>query len=246
MISLVTDDYCKSNQIGYYVIMLSMMLLCAAMMAASWAYASMWKSGEIGPGRMSTKYKIILVLYLAVALFIIYAGGLIVFLIYALFAAVGAAIGWMTTKEGSYEDTDGIMNDDGKSLFRVPVRLQSQVSASDTIENYELKSADEHNGNNDNILNDNESIESTANTDSDVIVDNDVKSEQEDAPETSPDDKQDELIDDNSKPVNDDTDSQNAESNENNEIKPVWTGSDDADSHAIIDFNENNDSNGKE
>lgn len=224
-----------------------MMLLCAAMMAASWAYASMWKSGEIGPGRMSTKYKIILVLYLAVALFIIYAGGLIIFLIYALFAAVGAAIGWMTTKEGSYEDTDGIMNDDGKSLFRVPARLQSQASASDTIENYELKSADEHNGNNnDNILNDNESIESTANTDSDVIVDNDVKSEQEDEPETSPDYKQDELIDDNSKPVNDDTDSQNAESNENNEIKTVWTGSDDADSHAIIDSSENNDSNGKE
>ena len=226
MISLMTDDYCKSNQIGYYVIMLSMMLLCAAMMAASWAYASMWKSGEIGPGRMSTKYKIILVLYLAVALFIIYAGGLIIFLIYALFAAVGAAIGWMTTKEGSYEDTDGIMNDDGKSLFRVPARLQSQASASDTIENYELKS--------------------TANTDSDVIVDNDVKSEQEDEPETSPDYKQDELIDDNSKPVNDDTDSQNAESNENNEIKTVWTGSDDADSHAIIDSSENNDSNGKE
>lgn len=230
MISLVTDDYCKSNQIGYYVIMLSMMLLCAAMMAASWAYASMWKSGEIGPGRMSTKYKIILVLYLAVALFIIYAGGLIVFLIYALFAAVGAAIGWMTTKEGSYEDTDGIMNDDDKSSFRVPVRLQSQASASDTIENYELKSADEHNGN----------------TDSYVIVDNDVKSEQEDEPETSPDDKQDELIDDNSKPVNDDTDSQNAESNENNEIKTVWAGSDDADSHTIIDSSENNDSNGKE
>ena len=175
MISLMTDDYCKSNQIGYYAIMLSMMLLCAAMMAASWAYASMWKSGEIGSDRMSTKYKIILVLYLAVALFIIYAGGLIVFLIYALFAAVGAAIGWMTTKEGSYKDADGIMNDDDKSLFRVPVRLQSQASASDTIENYELKSADEHNGNNDNILNDNESIELTANTDSDVIVDNDVR-----------------------------------------------------------------------
>ena len=236
----MTDDYCKSNQIGYYVIMLSIILLCAAMMAASWAYASMWKSGEIEPGRMSTKYKIILVLYLAVALFIIYAGGLIIFLIYALFAAIGAAIGWMTTKEGSYKDYDD------KPLFRVPVRLQSQASAYDTIENYELKSADEHNGNNDNILNDNESIESTANTDSDVIVDNDVKSEQEDEPETSPDYKQDELIDDNSKPVNDDTDSQNAESNENNEIKTVWTGSDDADSHAIIDSSENNDSNGKE
>lgn len=194
---------------------------------------------------MSTKYKIILVLYFAVALFIIYAGGLIVFLIYALFAAVGVAIGWMTTKEGSYENPDDIMDYD-KPLFRVPVRLQSQASASDTIENYELKSADEHDGNNDNILNDNESIESTANTDSDVIVDNDVKSEQEDEPETSPDDKQDELIDDNSKPVNDDTDSQNAESNENNEIKTVWTGSDDADSHAIIDSSENNDSNGKE
>lgn len=215
------------------------------MMAASWAYASMWKSGEIGPGRMSTKYKIILVLYFAVALFIVYAGGLIVFLIYALFAAGGVAIGWMTTKEGSYEYPDGIIDDD-KPLFRVPVRLQSQASASDAIENYELKSADEHDGNNDNILNDNESIESTANTDSDVIVDNDVKSEQEDEPETSPDDKQDELIDDNSKPVNDDTDSQNAESNENNEIKTVWTGSDDADSHAIIDSSENNDSNGKE
>lgn len=187
--------------------MLSMVLLCAAMMAASWAYASMWKSGEIGSGRMSTKYKIILVLYLAVALFIIYAGGLIVFLIYALFAAIGAAIGWMTTKEGSYKDADDIMDYDDKPLFRVPVRLQSQASASDTIENYELKSADEHNGNNDNILNDNESIESTANTDSDVIVDNDVKSEREDEPETSPDYKQDELIDDNSKPVNDDTDS---------------------------------------
>lgn len=225
--------------------MLSIVLLCAAMMAASWAYASMWKSGEIGPGRMSTKYKIILVLYFAVALFIVYAGGLIVFLIYALFAAGGAAIGWMTTKEGSYEDPDGIIDDD-KPLFRVPVRLQSQASASDTIENYELKSADEHDGNNDNILNDNESIESTANTDSDVIVDNDVKSEQEDEPETSPDDKQDELIDDNSKPVNYDTDSQNAESNESNEIKTVWTGSDDADSHAIIDSSENNDSNGKE
>lgn len=225
--------------------MLSIVLLCAAMMAASWAYASMWKSGEIGPGRMSTKYKIILVLYFAVALFIVYAGGLIVFLIYALFAAGGVAIGWMTTKEGSYEYPDGIIDDD-KPLFRVPVRLQSQASASDAIENYELKSADEHDGNNDNILNDNESIESTANTDSDVIVDNDVKSEQEDEPETSPDDKQDELIDDNSKPVNDDTDSQNAESNENNEIKTVWTGSDDADSHAIIDSSENNDSNGKE
>ena len=60
-----------------------------------------------------------------------------------------------------------------------------------------------------------------------------VKSEQEDEPETSPDDKQDELIDDNSKPVNDDMDSQNAEHNKNNEIKTVWTGSDDADSHAI-------------
>ena len=225
--------------------MLSIVLLCAAMMAASWAYASMWKSGEIGPGRMSTKYKIILVLYFAVALFIIYAGGLIVFLIYALFAAGGAAIGWMTTKEGSYENPDDIMDYD-KPLFRVPVRLQSQASASYTIENYELKSVNEHDGNNDNILNDNESIESTANTDSDVIVDNDVKPEQEDEPETSPDDKQDELIDDNSKPVNDDMDSQDDESNENIELKPVWTGTDDADSHAIIDSNENNDSNGKE
>lgn len=195
---------------------------------------------------MSTKYKIILVLYLVIALFIIYAGGLIVFLIYALFAAGGAAIGWMTTKEDSYKDADDIMDYDDKPLFRVPVRLQSQASASDTIENYELKPSDEHDGNNDNILNDNESIESTVNTDSDVIVNNDVKTEQEDESETSPDDKQDELIDDNSKPVNDDTDSQNAESNENNEIKTVWTGSDNADSHAIIGSSENNDSNGKE
>lgn len=120
---------------------------------------------------MSTKYKIILVLYFAVALFIIYAGGLIVFLIYALFAAVGAAIGWMTTKEGSYENPDDIMDYD-KPLFRVPVRLQSQASASDTIENYELKPFDEHNENRESSEND-KHVDSTNNTDMDshAIID---------------------------------------------------------------------------
>lgn len=221
--------------------MLSMVLLCAAMMAASWAYASMWKSGEIGSGRMSTKYKIILVLYLAVALFIIYAGGLIVFLIYALFAAVGAAIGWMTTKEGSYENPDDIMDYDDKTLFRVPVRLQSQASAADPIENYELKSAVEHNDNNESSKND-EHVDSTDNTDMDSHADNDdAQSEQEDKYETGSD-----ALTDDVEQVNESTESQNAESNENNEIKPVWTGIDNADSHAIIDSSENNDSNGKE
>lgn len=196
--------------------MLSMVLLCAAMMAASWAYASMWKSGEIGSGRMSTKYKIILVLYLAVALFIIYAGGLIVFLIYALFAAVGAAIGWMTTKEGSYENPDDIMDYDDKTLFRVPVRLQSQASAADPIENYELKSAVEHNDNNESSKND-EHVDSTDNTDMDSHADNDdAQSEQEDKYETGSD-----VLTDDVEHVNESTESQNAESNENNEIKPV-------------------------
>lgn len=216
--------------------MLSMVLLCAAMMAASWAYASMWKSGEIGYGRMSTKYKIILILYLAVALFIIYSGGLIVFLIYALFAAVGAAIGWMTTKEGSYENPDDIMDYDDKALFRVPVRLQSQASAADPIEKYELKYADEHNENRESSKND-EHVDSTDNTDMDSHADNDdAQSEQEDKYETGSD-----ALTDDVEQVNEST-----ESNESIELKSVWTGSDNTDSHAIIDSSENNGSNGKE
>lgn len=112
--------------------MLSVFLLCIAMFSAAWAYTSMMKSGEFTMGGMPVKYKIILIIYIIVAFFILWAGGPIVFIIYAAIAGIGSACGWFFTKNNEDDNT-------GKQELRIPVRLQVINNANASITDYTKK-----------------------------------------------------------------------------------------------------------
>lgn len=112
--------------------MLSVFLLCIAMFSAAWAYTSMMKSGEFTMGGMPVKYKIILIIYIIVAFFILWSGGPIVFIIYAAIAGIGSACGWFFTKNNEDDNT-------GKPVLRIPVRLQVIDNANASIINYTKK-----------------------------------------------------------------------------------------------------------
>lgn len=112
--------------------MLSVFLLCIAMFSAAWAYTSMMKSGEFTMGGMPVKYKIILIIYIIVAFFILWAGGPIVFIIYAAIAGIGSACGWFFTKNNKDDNT-------GKPVLRIPVRLQVIDNANASITDYTKK-----------------------------------------------------------------------------------------------------------
>ena len=112
--------------------MLSVFLLCIAMFSAAWAYTSMMKSGEFTMGGMPVKYKIILIVYIIVAFFILWAGGPIVFIIYAAIAGIGSACGWFFTKNNEDDNT-------GKQGLRIPVRLQVINNANANITDYTKK-----------------------------------------------------------------------------------------------------------
>lgn len=112
--------------------MLSVFLLCIAMFSAAWAYTSMMKSGEFTMGGMPVKYKIILIVYIIVAFFILWAGGPIVFIIYAAIAGIGSACGWFFTKNNEDDNT-------GKPELRIPVRLQVIDNANASITDYTKK-----------------------------------------------------------------------------------------------------------
>lgn len=112
--------------------MLSVFLLCIAMFSAAWAYTSMMKSGEFTMGGMPVKYKIILIVYIIVAFFILWAGGPIVFIIYAAIAGIGSACGWFFTKNNEDDNT-------GKQELRIPVRLQVINNANASITDYTKK-----------------------------------------------------------------------------------------------------------
>lgn len=112
--------------------MLSVFLLCIAMFSAAWAYTSMMKSGEFTMGDMPVKYKIILIVYIIVAFFILWAGGPIVFIIYAAIAGIGSACGWFFTKNNEDDNT-------GKQELRIPVRLQVINNTNASITDYTKK-----------------------------------------------------------------------------------------------------------
>lgn len=112
--------------------MLSVFLLCIAMFSAAWAYTSMMKSGEFTMGGMPVKYKIILIIYIIVAFFILWSGGPIVFIIYAAIAGIGSACGWFFTKNNEDDNT-------GKQELRIPVRLQVINNANASITDYTKK-----------------------------------------------------------------------------------------------------------
>lgn len=112
--------------------MLSVFLLCIAMFSAAWAYTSMMKSGEFTMGGMPVKYKIILIIYIIVAFFILWSGGPIVFIIYAAIAGIGSACGWFFTKNNEDDNT-------GKQELRIPVRLQVIDNANASITDYTKK-----------------------------------------------------------------------------------------------------------
>lgn len=112
--------------------MLSVFLLCIAMFSAAWAYTSMMKSGEFTMGGMPVKYKIILIIYIIVAFFILWSGGPIVFIIYAAIAGIGSACGWFFTKNNEDDNT-------GKPELRIPVRLQVINNANASITDYTKK-----------------------------------------------------------------------------------------------------------
>lgn len=112
--------------------MLSVFLLCIAMFSAAWAYTSMMKSGEFTMGGMPVKYKIILIVYIIVAFFILWSGGPIVFIIYAAIAGIGSACGWFFTKNNEDDNT-------GKQELRIPVRLQVIDNANASITDYTKK-----------------------------------------------------------------------------------------------------------
>lgn len=99
------------------------------MFSAAWAYTSMMKSGEFTMGGMPVKYKIILIVYIIVAFFILWAGGPIVFIIYAAIAGIGSACGWFFTKNNEDDNT-------GKQELRIPVRLQVINNANANITDY--------------------------------------------------------------------------------------------------------------
>lgn len=111
--------------------MLSVLILCLAMFSAAWAYSSLMRSGEFGFGDMPVKYRVFLALYALVALFILWAGGPIVFLVYLAIAVAGAACGWLFTKEGTAR-RDG----HGGGNLRIPVRMQVITDGNTDIGRY--------------------------------------------------------------------------------------------------------------
>lgn len=150
--------------------MLSVFLLCIAMFSAAWAYTSMMKSGEFTMGGMPVKYKIILIVYIIVAFFILWSGGPIVFIIYAAIAGIGSACGWFFTKNNEDDNT-------GKPELRIPVRLQVINNANASITDYTKK-------NNANSMlttvqqsdDDNNSSQQTSSTDATITNDNSANS----------------------------------------------------------------------
>lgn len=83
-------------------------------------------------GGMPVKYKIILIIYIIVAFFILWSGGPIVFIIYAAIAGIGSACGWFFTKNNEDDNT-------GKQELRIPVRLQVIDNANASITDYTKK-----------------------------------------------------------------------------------------------------------
>ena len=234
--------------------MLSMILLSFAMLSAAWAYARMFKSGELSADNFPLKYKVILILYVALALFVLYAAGIIFFAIYMGIALLGFGIGWSVTKEGSYvSDSVSETEDDGTIKLRMPLSATMSVinhSIDDyTYANNEEKILHEDENTGETIS---ESNTSTSNESDDSNNDNDDSQETSSADDESHNEKSDAVESNDSSDANDNAshdessvsnqiDSESSDNSDDSEISNE--NHDEQQTDTVISMNENNDSN---
>lgn len=130
--------------------MLSMILLSFAMLSAAWAYASMIKSGELTVAHFPMKYRIILLGYILLTLFILYAGGLIMCGVYVGIGMIGFGLGYCLTKKDSYiQSDDGLHHSpsdefkiDGIDL-RIPIAVKLGVDVNTASTVYSVDKSEE-------------------------------------------------------------------------------------------------------